>query len=923
MSREVCRSIAFINYHIPVPEIDENEIGYSTVGFFDGMKTESIFMDFQRDDFKPLWEYSIEGMKMKQGHYSYQNIFVFGNDDWNGQPDDCFWSEERNKQYPLTFVVFLQLKDYETESRSIEQRCKEFSSAASQKLGKDGIVYSYYTVDKNDFVICLKCVHYNKAVETIKNMHNIEETVIYSYTVFSVSNKVLSELSKQNFPEIYEQVIASISLKGIANSIDKSIALDYKYRDLCDRLVEQLYGKDIKDNRLYDILGDDDFRFIAREVNLGQLLRQFAVGGLLCYTERRFRFYLFSSNLVVNTDAPKLAELGGKLSESIIGSNISTSNQLLRSEKCDELQATLNNIILKTNSTSDIAGKEEEISYLYSIWQLLQSLKALETAPTKKYDFWSLYHPLSTLIQILSTKGDLSQSSWLYEFIHKISMTLHGTLRTDIQFFQIRDFNVIVHYAPAKLRAFYSLWAIKVKDFYNALSIANQKKDSKRYAENEMHEYSFVFSPGMFKEVSVKQLYENYEEKRKLMLITSPERYLYLLHWTPLILAHEVSHFVGSCPRSRPDRHKIWLLCCIRSLVLELERFRYDSIRSDATGYNLTDCLEKAISETKLYTNLQKQMLEDEKTVRERDYKFEHPYHSMNSQRIIMYTFRRTVQTDMEHLISGDSGTIQALMKKELEFENLKGEDRLKVGEYLRQITYGRDESIKHFIEKFQSNWLGQLLDVYKYLTVESYADLMMVLSLELSPERYLRVSSDSSVMARFNEKTKNINNTMVVRIGLVINAVESVVQDVPKIWDAQFVSWWSGDVARNLVDKLQSSEAVCSLAAYVYKYIGRCKANDHMKAIRHYEGVYNRSRKEFSNRRFDFLSDKIIWELLSSYMQTCTRAYVQAMSADNDVGKMQAQLKDTYKAITGDTIYDAVQKIENFLEKFEQETVI
>lgn len=923
MNCEVCRSIAFINYHIPVSEIDENEIGYSTVGFFDGMKTESIPMDFQKEDFKPLWEYSIKGMGGKQGHYSYQNIFVFGNDGWNGQSDSCFWSEERNKQYPLTFVVFLQLKDYETESRTIEKRCKEFSSAASKKLGEDGIVYSYYTVDKNDFVVCLKCVHYDRAVDTIKDLHKIEETVIYSYSVFSVSNKVLSELSEQNYPEIYGQKIASISLKGIANSINKSITLDHKYRDLCDRLVEQLYGEDVKNNRLYDILGDDDFRFIAREVNLGKLLCQFAKGGLLCYTERRFRFYLFSSSLVINTKTPKLADLGGELSESVINSDILASDQALQPKKCNELQQILDNIISSSNSDSDIMGREEEISYLYSIWQLLQSLKALETAPTKKYDFWSLYHPLSMLIQILSTKGDLSKSSRLHEFIHKISMTLHGTLRTDIQFFQIRDFNVIVHYAPAKLRAFYSLWAISVKNFYNALSHAYQERTSARYAGNEMHEYSFVFSPGMFKEVSVKQLYENYEEKRQLMLITSPERYLYLLHWTPLILAHEVSHFVGSCPRSRPARHEVWLLCSIRTLVLELERFRYDSIGRDATSYNLADHLEKAISETTLYNNLQKQMLDDEKTVRERECKLEHPFHSLNSQRIIMYTFRRTVQTDMEHLISGDSGTIQAKMKEELGFENFRVEERVNVSEFLRQITYGRDEAIKKFIEKFQSNWLGQLLDVYKYLTVESYADLMMVLSLELSPERYLRVFSDSTVMARFNEKTEKINNTMVVRIGLVIDAVEFVVQDTPEIWDDEFVRLWSGDVARNLVEQLQSSEAVCSLAAYVYKYLDRCRTNDHLKAIRHYEGVYNRRRREFSETRFDFLSDKIVWELLSGYMQTCARAYVQAMSADAEVGKMQDQLKGTYDAMTRGSIYDAVQEIENFLEKFEREAAI
>ena len=111
--------------------------------------------------------------------------------------------------------------------------------------------------------------------------------------------------------------------------------------------------------------------------------------------------------------------------------------------------------------------------------QLLQSLKALERAPAKKYDFYSLYHPFSLLIHMLeseirkaaeekSRKGSylFSCNEDIYEFIQKISLTLHGTLRTDIQFFQIRDFNAVVHYAPAKLRAFYALWALKLSEYY-------------------------------------------------------------------------------------------------------------------------------------------------------------------------------------------------------------------------------------------------------------------------------------------------------------------------------------------------------------------------------------------------------------------------------------------------------------------------
>ena len=164
-------------------------------------------------------------------------------------------------------------------------------------------------------------------------------------------------------------------------------------------------------------------------------------------------------------------------------------------------------------------------------------MKALETAPTKKYDFLSLYYPLKSFVEILESKMSLQRENGTYlleeneeifEFIHKISMTIHGTLRTDIQFFQIRDFNAIVHYAPAKVRAFYTLWTLKIKDYYN--QFVNQ---------NETNQYAFIFSPGMVSGTSVRQLFLQYTEKHRLMLITVPERHLYAPKWLTIMLAHE------------------------------------------------------------------------------------------------------------------------------------------------------------------------------------------------------------------------------------------------------------------------------------------------------------------------------------------------------------------------------------------------
>ena len=154
-------------------------------------------------------------------------------------------------------------------------------------------------------------------------------------------------------------------------------------------------------------------------------------------------------------------------------------------------------------SNPNACVNEKTITFCHAVWQLLQSLKPLETAPTKQYDFWSLYLPFSMLVRILEDKlGKLCinqieekerrfvNNEEIYNFIHKISTTLHGTLRTDIQFFQIRDFNVIVHYAPAKLRAFYSFWVLRLTDYYNKFN-----------TDNVTNEYSFILAPGMYQKI--------------------------------------------------------------------------------------------------------------------------------------------------------------------------------------------------------------------------------------------------------------------------------------------------------------------------------------------------------------------------------------------------------------------------------------
>lgn len=808
-------------------------------------------------------------------------------------------------------MVFLQLREYRDGNDKIAMQCREFNRALDGKLNEQGIYYSYSTIDKNDFVICLKCRDYKNAVEAIKCLHSTGRDVVYSYSVFSVSNLMLEELENEKYNYLFEQYVDSICLKGITNSYDpqQKVTLDKKYHEFCTDLVARLYEND-PDYRLYDILGDDDFRLIARNVKLGILLRQFAKGGLLCYREKKFRFYLFSSNLILNTLTPEY----DKIEESYFNITSQKMEQKFRAPICNQLQRRMEKIAqMVLEDTDEAYINEKVVTFSHAIWQLLQSLKVLEMAPTKKYDFWSLYRPLSLMIEILEEKmsavhdfdiskhTDISENAEIYNFIHKISMTLHGTLRTDIQFFQIRDFNVIVHYAPAKLRAFYALWALHLSDFYNDFcEVQNQ--------------YSFVCSLGMFRETGVKQLFTNYDETKRLMLITVPERHLYAPRWLSVILAHEVSHFVGYAVRNRETRHNIWLECCARVLFLEMNCYRYNT---SSNKYKTS--IELGIKGSLFFENVKGQLKEEEQLIRHENPMWPHEFHSDNSFKIIKKAFGNVARRYIKKFIIDDSEMVDIFLKEGINIDKLPLNEKVNTIEEIRRMSNEESQYLLALYQKFQSNVLAQLLEILKYITTEAYADLTAILTLNLTPFAYILSFSKGELNFNVKEADAQEGLLLIVRAGIVIKAVQNIVNSRYEIFEGtSFANEWAEGVITRLAQKANIALAEGRLILGIYGYItGTRNCNNNIST---YKSLYDFSGdvEDFTNTELDFFNDEVVWELMMRYMDKCAEDYVEILTGNSKLGQARADIIRIYEKISGDSLTDVIQEIENFLVKHE-----
>ena len=249
MKDTICRAITFINYNIPIRKGSNIWTGfaeYYTTGFFDRMYTKRVDCNYASKQLRGLWDYNIDCIAKGDGTYAHQNVYCFSKDEWNeGITDEEFWDYEKYAEMLLTFVIFVQTNGYVQEENGLEKRCKKFNDAVCEQLQDNGYVYTYVTVDKNDFVICIRSKKYKEAVNAIMKLHETDCEVVYSYSIFGISRNRQEQISEMEYKELNSQQIDSISLKGVTNSTkipnEESYTLDAKYVGFCKQLVEKLY----------------------------------------------------------------------------------------------------------------------------------------------------------------------------------------------------------------------------------------------------------------------------------------------------------------------------------------------------------------------------------------------------------------------------------------------------------------------------------------------------------------------------------------------------------------------------------------------------------------------------------------------------------------------------------------------------------
>lgn len=913
MSYPICRAITLYSYHMPVRKSCLSA-QYSTIGFFDGMSTEIIDVDYVQNDLKSLWWYTAEQTSKCDGTYSFQNIFAMADDEWNEEcTDEIFWSEETDRNYPLTMVVFMQFKEYIVDEGGIGNQCKQFNTIVKQHL-EGGKGYAYGSVDKNEFIVCLKCRNYHNAVSTIKRLHRIDRSVVYSYSVFSIRHIVLDNLWTEDYTYLFDEKIESICLKGITNSIRNSeytLNLDEKYYDFCEKLAERLYANEGRKevikcgeryiecgnkDRLYDILGDDDFRYIARKVKLGTLLNEYRKEGMLSYLNPDFSFYLFSSGLVLNT----VTECDIKLDSCKVQSEGKKLFELIIPRHCDTVTPILEEIykIIRNKYFND--GKM--LSIYYALYQLLQSFKVLELSPAKRYDFFSMFPPFKLLVQIVYEKLNkednekIGERKEIFEFIHKISMTFHSAQRTDLQFFQIQDFNVIVHYAPAKLRAFYAMWILNLSEMYG------------RFKVNSNKHYSFIFAPGMFEITMVRQLFPSDMESDRLMLVTLPDRAVYEIKKLLIRLSHEAAHI--GCERQRGARHSYALRACARIAKLELHAFMLYKIDNNE-WMNSDTFIKKVCQDSSLLQELEDDLIEENRVILKQFSEDEKDGECRRERSILHITeaFEIMLEKYGEKIIADYCSHI----KNEYISSMKRTGDR---NMYLAQVSrICNDAQIEmcEFIGTFWNIQLKKVAEMFYYIEEEAFADLITILTLEHSMEDYI-MSFTSDEITEEDIDVANGATAVAVRMALVIDTVVKISKsEWMCVNRPSFKKEWTEKQLEKLCKSFPRNSVEECLTLQILGYNEAVK--DSLKQIHNYQRMYDPVEGGYTITIYGFLVDEVVWNTLSKYLYMCAERYISALPENNrELDKQQRYFAEIYSHLKQGSFINCMQTIENFL---------
>ena len=881
MAYNICRPIVLYNDFLPPDDKPHDKWQYIAFGYFDGVKVgENIFQEGQCS-LERLWDYDVNQMQELDGRYSAQIIYGFRSEEDNGDYDNKFWKEALDKgtEYPFIFVVLIQ-GTMEKDRAGINHRRK-----LEENLSEEGRrqAITYLTLDNSSMLLILLCREYEDGAVLIDGFHRKEDESLlreigiklsYSYTVSAVQKKFLNS---SGIKRLQEKRVGRVYIYAIERQPGSIEYIREKMDEKCAKLV-----------RKESILGCNDEVMIIEDMSWYDFLTFFQdENGRLNHSCPEYRDSFIGLTTIItgiqnDEEALQISwESPGKISETPF------------QEACRKLGEKLRGLIYKVRETQEgfSAGTLER--YLY---QITNALQKFENTPVQDYIYYSMYLPVHMVLQIAGEAGNINNLHFynaFYEFVKSLNLCVQNSVRSDRQFTQSLDLDIRIYNAPVRLNAFYNAFLYYMKRFLGKTGEENTPE----------HEYEFLTSLGVVSNVQVRELFKNMSENKRLFFVSIPENQIYDMKLMLIMLSHEVGHFVGQTVRNREYRYDcaVKIVANITAKFFKVElREEYAEIQNETYWRVFEQRLDKFLRAQIAYW-------EDKETLKKYRFRVEKEEElNVHYNRHQMYRY----YTHWLKEILLDS-VDQVLIYKREELFGYLGET-----EYLRWVEQGVSQAARKqraFSEK-QGDvakkvnrvflWdedrfsVEQAIDMMMSFFKECEADLVAILTLELSLEDYLyAVWKSASDQGR---QDWEIPAEMVIRSGLVACCMYNGNSEKGYCWTD--IEWEKVAAGNN--------PGLKEMAVNIRSFLDR------------YFGEESSCTIDFPYKTVDAFLDSKVLECIAAYLLKCKASFQEALEGQNgeqsELKREQEQLMDIYRK-SRENAEELVWDMQEYIDRYKQ----
>lgn len=867
--KSVCRAILLHNEFVPAIE-GERDWEYQVLGHYDGMTVKEAVTTRSAEFLKQMFQINAQ-YEGEKADYSTQCFWGFHSEP---EKEGRFWS----CKMPFVFISFIQFTERNVRKYREYLESETYIQEEISKLKSKGTVgeintLAYYTMDTSDLMLVIKCSRCENGVAMINDLHHDIDrkhpfTLRSSYSVLAIDREYVEDSAKA---DALEENIGLLELRVVER---ESGSIDGLYQQLGDEIKAKAERK--------SLLGAEDETIIIRNLPWKIFLPLYRKNtGILCNSNKCTMDYVDSVSAKILYPIKENGIAGEKRK------NPPKDLALL----CDYLHMRVDDLYNGNLSDSNLSKRKTLVMLINAFRRMESSWHSGSAA--LDYNFYAIFFPFAVFI-ILHEKQPDNQREY-YDFIERLRLCTQNYVKSNRAFLKTADFNVRYFDVPAKLLAIYNAYIYEIR------KLLNTKQD---------RQYEFLICPGMSNKIEVKELYVRTMEDIHLFKVEIPEAQMYMVKPMFITLGHEVSHFVGTDLRKRDARLESVLTVSAHMVRISIQTYlRYTNFFEKKCIQN-EDVWEKI--EGKIYDDLKFYMerchnnkylkkvefapgvLTPQQMEKQRQFYDKYAQH--------MEILKRILYISIDDMLSNRSIDI---------FENIIWESfvaAVKNGSIKYEERDAYYEEHKRELLRCVEAFRGKRGIKTEHLTIlngiecimnlmeECYADLICILSLQLSLKDYLY--SFISTLDSAGYKTEKINDIMIIaRIAVVFSVLNYDMKDKGKAendfrWhDTKSIQSECDERIVNLYKKVEEFRIAC--------FKEKCTPYDEEERIDVWILIRNR---------------QILMEIIK-YLLRCREGYSQLIAC----GKKE-QVKEIYLLSQMSDTDDFFESAIDILSRYEKE---